>query len=99
MGKKVYFVVFGVIVFIVILVVAFSGKSVSSFEAINNFEGDIAIYKSMSCGCCGVYADYFKSKGNSEVEVLNVNNPTDVKERYNIPSAMGSCHTTIVGDY
>jgi len=56
------------------------------------------IYKSSSCSCCGGFAKYIE-KNDLTVEIKNVRNPHDIKDEYNIPSDLRSCHTTIIGDY
>ena len=74
-------------------------SSASSFDSINSVEGDIEIYKSMSCGCCEVYLKYANSKVDSKINVFDVQDPAEIKSRYGIPSELQSCHTTIVGGY
>ena len=71
----------------------------SSFETVSNFNGEITIYKSGSCGCCGVYSNYFKNKGNSDVRTVNLEDVETFKRQYGIPARLESCHTTIIGDY
>ncbi len=56
------------------------------------------VYKSQSCGCCGQYVEYLKSKG-FEVEVKLTENMDTIKNQYNIPVNMQSCHTTVIGKY
>ena len=82
-----------------ILFLIFSSKNVSSYEAVNNYEGDITLYKSGSCGCCDVYSSYFKSRGNSKTKAINLENIKSIKDKYGVPSAMESCHTTVIGNY
>jgi hypothetical protein len=60
---------------------------------------ELTLYKSSSCGCCGVYGNYFQRKGNSDLEIINMENLEGVKGKYNIPSELQSCHTTVIGDY
>lgn len=99
MGKKIFFWGIGIIVLLVVLFFIFGSGRVSSFETVSNYEGDITIYKSGSCGCCSVYSGYFKGKGNSQAKVINLENIDSIKKQYGIPLSMESCHTTIVGDY
>src|SRR3989338_3517880 len=58
----------------------------------------VTMFKSPTCGCCGVYAQYMKREGFS-VDVKDVNNMDKIKKDYNIPANLQSCHTTKVGDY
>jgi len=75
------------------------GSRASSFEEIGNYEGDMTIYKSGSCGCCGVYSNYFKGKGNPDVKVVNLDDMDTFKDKTGVPKGLESCHTTIIGDY
>lgn len=99
MSKKI--LVLGVLIVVLsgILFLVFSSKNVSSYEAVNKYEGDITVYKSGSCGCCDVYLSYFKSRGNSKTKAVDLGDLKSLKDKYGVPSAMESCHTTLVGDY
>ena len=56
------------------------------------------VYKSMSCGCCDNYVKYLKTQG-FDVEVVNLADTSSIKQKYNIPANMQSCHTTVISDY
>src|SRR3989344_6734618 len=99
MAKKILIIGIIATVLLASLFFIFTSKNVSSYEAIGSFEGDMTIYKSGSCGCCDVYSSYFKSKGNSNLKVVDLADLGATKGKYGIPSAMESCHTTIIGDY
>lgn len=64
--------------------------------AVNNSE-KVIIYKSPTCGCCTNYASYLKKEGY-DVEVVLTEDMETVKEKYNIPASMQSCHTSVIGD-
>lgn len=65
----------------------------------DNFGKETAIvFKSPQCGCCVKYISYLKEQGFN-VEVKNLNDMSEIKEEYNIPRNMQSCHTTVIGDY
>src|SRR3989338_5795769 len=64
----------------------------------NNAKAKATIFKSESCGCCGLYASYIDQKG-FDVEVVQIEDIDSIKEKYKIPAKMQSCHTTIIGDY
>ena len=78
---------------------SFFGNNVIGFATLNNFDKEITMYKSGSCGCCGVYSDYFKGKGNSNIKIVNLEDMSSVKSNYKIPSQLESCHTLLIGDY
>jgi hypothetical protein len=55
------------------------------------------VYKSESCGCCGIWVDYMESKGYT----MRVHHPQDlnaVKEQYGIDPQWQSCHTAVTED-
>lgn len=58
----------------------------------------ITVFKSQSCGCCAIYANYLKKQGFA-VEIKDMSDVSSVKEQYKIPASLSSCHTSIVGDY
>jgi len=60
--------------------------------------GELTIYKSASCGCCGSYGSYLMSKG-WKVNVIDVPDVNVYKQQYGVPTTLYSCHTTMVGEY
>ena len=58
----------------------------------------IDIYKTESCGCCGAWVEHLKANGFI-TRVVDVENPSDYRERGGIPNALGSCHTGMVQGY
>lgn len=57
----------------------------------------LTVYKSATCGCCGIWTDYMKNKGY-QIDVVNTEELDAVKEKYNVPESLYSCHTTIIND-
>lgn len=98
MAKKLIFWGTGIVLVFVALFL-FSSTNADSFETLDNYQGEMTIYKSESCGCCEVYSTYFKNKGNSNVKIVNSENMNALKQRYGIPPMLESCHTTIIGKY
>jgi hypothetical protein len=62
------------------------------------YEEEMTVFKSPSCGCCGVWTTYMDKIG-FEVETVNMENLNSIKSQYNIPANLRSCHTAVVGDY
>ena len=56
------------------------------------------VYHSPDCGCCREYIGYLRASG-AEVRVKHAENMQAVKERFNIPRQLWSCHTSIVEGY
>jgi hypothetical protein len=66
---------------------------------LGQFSGTKAIvFKSPTCGCCVGYNSFLEQQG-FDVEIVEMQDLTPIKQKYGIPRAMESCHTTIVGDY
>lgn len=58
----------------------------------------VTVHKSATCGCCKLWVDRLRGAGFA-VEVRDVDNLNDVKQRVGIPYGMGSCHTAEVAGY
>jgi len=96
--SKAWLLGLGIIVVFALIILFTRGSGASSYENVNA-AAQIDIYKSITCGCCDVYTRYVDGKTTVKVNSFNVQDPTEIKERYGIPSALESCHTTIIGDY
>ena len=59
---------------------------------------EVIIYKSPTCGCCVKHSAYLKENGY-KVNMELTEDMDAIKQKYNIPEEMQSCHTTIIGDY
>ncbi|MCW9033262.1 MAG: DUF411 domain-containing protein [Alphaproteobacteria bacterium] len=60
--------------------------------------GELVVYKSPSCGCCGDWVDHLKQSG-FKVQVHDTDEMTAVKNHFKVPHEMGSCHTATVNGY
>jgi hypothetical protein len=58
----------------------------------------ITVFKSTGCGCCGGYIRILQSEGFN-VETVETENIVIVKEKYNVPMDIRSCHTAFVNGY
>ena len=70
------------------------------FSVVNNKinpKTEAIVYKSLTCGCCEGFSDELKK--NFDVDMRVMENMSIIKNQYNIPSEMESCHTTVIGDY
>lgn len=59
---------------------------------------EVQVFKSPSCGCCGVWVTHMKAAGFS-VRVAEVNNAGVERKRLGMPERYGSCHTATVNGY
>jgi hypothetical protein len=58
---------------------------------------ELVAYKSATCGCCGNWVAYMKGLGY-QVEVIDTEELDQVKQKYEVPESLYSCHTTIIND-
>lgn len=58
----------------------------------------VTVYKSPTCGCCGLWVDHMREAGFA-VEVIEEQNLSPRKAELGVPPGMGSCHTATVGGY
>ena len=60
----------------------------------------IHVYKTATCGCCGLWVEHMEAAG-FEVTVEDLSNPdlAALKQRHGIPVELSSCHTALVGGY
>ena len=86
------------LLFIIALIIV-SSVSAEKYPLVNEYNDEITIYRTGSCGCCKVYGTYFQNKGNKNVKTIEQDDITNIKEQYGVPSSMESCHTTIIGEY
>jgi hypothetical protein len=96
MNKKI------VLVGIVALVIALTGGTYFLNSAQTKRDDTkihiVEVFKSPSCGCCNGYIAALESDG-FQVKSVNMDDLTAIKNKYNIPTEMQSCHTTIIGRY
>ena len=59
---------------------------------------NITVYRSPSCGCCGVWLEHAQKHG-FKVEDIKTEQMEALKQKHNVPSQLASCHTTIVDGY
>ena len=91
--------------FIISTVVLFSAFYIFNFvtdkkDALANINNKqiVEVFKTPSCGCCYGYV-LFLEKEKFKVKQTDMRSLHTIKQKYNIPVEMQSCHTTIMGKY
>ena len=97
--KGTWILLIGIVIVVALVLFFTKGSSVSGFAAIDSIDGDIKIYKSITCGCCDVYSSYVDGKTTTKVNSFNVQDPDVTKRQFGVPKEMESCHTMIIGNY
>ena len=59
---------------------------------------EMTVYRSPSCGCCGVWVDHAKKHG-FKIEDIKTEEMEALKQKHNVPAELASCHTTIIDGY
>jgi hypothetical protein len=58
----------------------------------------VTVYKDPGCECCGKWVKHMSANG-FVVNVRDVSNMDEIKRTMNVPKALQSCHTAVVGKY
>lgn len=97
MGKKIWI---GVVVIALIVAgfVMFGGNKGNDYISLAS-AGEVDYYKSGSCGCCGIHASYLDREGGLDVNVMNFEDLSGIKQKYGIPPQLESCHTAVIDGY
>lgn len=59
---------------------------------------EMTVYRSPSCGCCGVWVEHALKHG-FQVKDIKTEEMEALKQKYNVPTELASCHTTIIDGY
>ena len=91
------FIIFTVVLFFVFYIFNFVTDKKDALANINNKQ-IVEVFKTPSCGCCYGYV-LFLEKEKFKVKQTDMRSLHTIKQKYNIPVEMQSCHTTIMGKY
>ncbi len=80
---------------VIFLVIVFAIFAIVNSNA--NPKPSAIVYKSLTCGCCEGFISELKRDFDVDVRVMD--DISTIKDQYNIPLEMQSCHTTVIGDY
>ena len=74
--------------------------SVWDKETVSNYSGttEMTVYRSPSCGCCGSWIQHAQKHGFN-IKDVKTEEMEAIKQKYNIPAELASCHTTIIDGY
>ena len=86
-----------VLIFTFFYILNFVTDNKDALANINNKQ-IVEVFKTPSCGCCYGYV-LFLEEEKFEVKQTDMRSLHTIKQKYNIPVEMQSCHTTIMGKY
>ena len=91
------FIVFTLVLFSVFYIFNFVTDKKDALANINTKQV-VEVFKTPSCGCCYGYV-LFLEEEKFKVKQTDMRSLHTIKQKYNIPVEMQSCHTTIMGKY
>ncbi len=60
--------------------------------------GNMTVYKTPWCGCCGAWVDHIEAHGFS-VDVVEMEDLAGIKNRYGVTDQLQSCHTGFIDGF
>ena len=91
------FIIFTVVLFSAFYIFNFVTDKKDALAYINNKQ-IVEVFKTPSCGCWDGYV-LFLEEEKFKVKQTDMRSLHTIKQKYNIPVEMQSCHTTIMGKY
>ncbi|MCI0653794.1 MAG: DUF411 domain-containing protein [Methylococcaceae bacterium] len=88
-------------VFLLMLAGSFNNVAESVWDKPSQYPPDpvaITVYRSPSCGCCGIWLDHIKQH-NFVVTDIKTEDVDSVKQKHGVSPQLASCHTALVGGY
>ena len=85
------------LIFSVFYIFNFIADKKDTLASINNKQ-IVEVFKTPSCGCCYGYVLFLEEK-EFNVKQTDMRSLHTIKQKYNIPVEMQSCHTTVMGKY
>ena len=58
----------------------------------------IEVWKTSTCGCCRAWVRHVEAAG-FKVQVTELEDVAPIKQRFNVPPELSSCHTALVAGY
>ncbi len=96
-SKALKITIFTVLLFSIFYIIYFVTDKKDALADINTKQV-VEVFKTPSCGCCYGYL-LFLEKEKFKVKQTDMRSLHTIKQKYNIPVEMQSCHTTIMGKY
>lgn len=81
-----------------VLALAWPGLAGGGPEIETAAPGEVVVYRSPACGCCGAWAEHLR-EGGFEVRERNRTDMAEVKAELGVPDDLYSCHTAVVDGY
>jgi len=107
MHKNFSFGIRKLLVVIIMAVVIITSNTTSAIAASSwdneteSYSGkqEIIVYRSPSCSCCGDWIEHVKKHGFKIKQDIKTDEMEAIKQKYNLPPELASCHTAIINGY
>ncbi len=86
------------IVFVAGILLFLNSPTQKTSDVVDAGELRISVFKSPTCGCCNGWVEYLEENG-LKVITVNTQDMSSIKEQYQVPEEMESCHTAVIEDY
>jgi hypothetical protein len=60
--------------------------------------GEMTVYRSPSCGCCGKWIEHMKKHG-FQIKDVKTDDMQSIKRQQGVPEELASCHTAVIDGY
>ncbi|GBE95346.1 DUF411 domain-containing protein [Nostoc cycadae] len=102
--SKFWRVVLGIMIITVVSITSNSASAIAASSWDNETESysgkqEMIVYRSPSCSCCGDWLDHVKKHGFKIKQDVKTDEMEAIKQKYNLPSELASCHTAIIDGY
>ena len=68
-------------------------------QAAATFLGSATMYKVPNCNCCLEYKQYLETTTEASIDIVKVDDLARIKDNYNVPRGVESCHTLDSREY
>lgn len=93
---------------VIIMAVAIITSNITSAIAASSWDNEtesysgkqeITVYRSPSCSCCGDWIEHVQKHGFKIKQDIKTDEMEAIKQKYNLPPELASCHTAIINGY
>lgn len=74
------------------------GPALSEIDDGAEVANAITVFRSPTCGCCSLWIDHMEASG-FQVKDEVTEDMAAIKQQYEVPANLRSCHTTVANDY
>jgi hypothetical protein len=81
-----------------LLMIVTAGTPIGAQIRAGQAKPQVTVYKTPTCGCCGKWVEHMQASGFTAT-TTSMPDLTAIKTQHQVPAALQSCHTSLVGGY